>query len=83
MFAGGHGLGGDDGMGVICGRDHHRVRLVQHFIEHYPVVVVLLRLGVLLKYMVSVLPVDVAESDDVLGFHLGQIGRSPASDADS
>ena len=83
VLSGGHGLGRDDGVCVVGCSDHHGVSLVQHLVVHHAVVIVLLGLWVLIEHMVGVLPVHIAESDDVFGLHFREVGRSTASDADT
>ena len=70
-------------MGVVGGCDHNRVSLVEQLIVHHTVVVVLLCLWVLVEHVVGVLPVNVAESDDVFCLHFGEVSRSASSDADT
>ena len=83
MLPGGYGLGGDNGMGVVGGGDHDSVSLIEHLVEHHTVVIVLLGVRISLENMVSILPVDVAKSDDILGLHLTKVGGSTSSNTDT
>ena len=83
VLPGRHRLGCDDGVGVVGGGDHHGVGLVEHLVEHHTVVIVLLCLRVLVEHVVGVFPVHVAETDDVFGLHLCEVGGSASSDADT
>ena len=83
MLAGSDCLGSDDGVGVVGGCDHDGVSLVEHLVEHLAIVVVLLCLRIFLEHRVSVLPVDVAESDEVLGLHFPEVSGSTATDTDT
>ena len=80
VLSGCDGLGCDDGVSVVGGGDHHCVSLVKHLVEHHAVVVVALCLRVPVEYVRGVLPVDIAESDDVLRFHLLQVSGTTSSD---
>ena len=83
VLAGGHGLGGDDRMGVVGRGDHHGVGLFEQLVVHAAVVVVFLGCGVALEYVVGIFPVHVAQADDVLALHRLQVGGTAAADADA
>ena len=78
-----HGRSGDDCVGVVGGSNHDSVSLVEHLVEHHAVVVVLLGLRILVEDVVGIFPVDIAQTYDVLGFHLGKVSCSAASDTDT
>ena len=46
-------------------------------------VVVLLSLRILVEDVVGIFPVDIAQTYDVLGFHLGKVSCSATSDTDT
>ena len=61
-----HSLGGDDSMGVVRRCDYNCIRILEHLIEHYTVIVVPLGIRITLEYRFGIVPVHIAESDDIL-----------------
>ena len=84
VLAGLNGIGCDDGVGMVSRSHHDSICRLQHFIVHLTVVVVLLCIGIAVQHGFSVLPVAVAEANDVLGLcHFGNVSGTASADADS
>jgi hypothetical protein len=69
-------------MHVVRRTDDYGVDLAVHLGEHPAIVAVLGRCGELLKRFGSTTLVDIAQRDNILGGHLGQILRAPAAGTD-
>ena len=74
---------GDDGVRVVRGGDHHGIGLVQHLVEHHAPVLVTLGVRVALEDVRGILPVHVAEADDLLGLQAAEDAGAPAADTDA
>ena len=83
VFAGGHGLCGDDGVRMVGGGHHYGVGRLEQFVVHPAVVVVPLGCGIALEDVVGVFPVHVAQADDVLALEALEHRGAAASDADT
>ena len=83
MLAGLDGLGGDAGVGMV-GRGHYnRIRALQHLVIHLPVIAELLRLRIRVEHAFGIVPVRIAQTDDVLSvLEAVQVGITPAADTD-
>ncbi len=65
VFPHGKGLGSNYGVRMICGTHHNGIYLVAHFIEKLTEVFVFFCIGVCCKLVGGILPVHVAQSNDV------------------
>ncbi len=81
VLAGLHRRHGDHRMGVVGRAHQHRVDPVAHLIQHLPVVLVSPRLREALEGPGGTAFVHVAEGDDVLVRHVGEIMSALAADA--
>ena len=83
VLAGHDGVRSDDGVRVVRGGDHHGIGLVQHLIEHHAPVLVALGVRVALEDVRGILPVHVAEADDLFGLQAAEDAGAPAADTDA
>ena len=83
MLAGHDRIRGDNRVRVVRGGDHHGIGLVQHFIEHHAPVLVALGVRIALEDVRGILPVHVAEADDLFGLQAAEDAGTPAADTDA
>ncbi len=70
-------------MGMVGSSDHYSVGFGKKLFEHHSPVFVLLGIGIMLEYAVSVLPVNVAEADNLLCLHILEVVETSSSYADT
>lgn len=80
MLAGSDGVGRDDGMRMVGRTAHDGIRLGEHLVVHDAPVVVAFGIRITFKDGLCVLPVGIAQADDVLGLHLAEVGGTTATD---
>ena len=76
-------MGGDHGVRVVRRGHQHRIDVLAHLVEQDAPVLEALRGRVVAERLLGVGPVHVAEGDDVLRRHVGQVAPADAADADA
>ncbi len=81
MFAGYKSVGRDDCMGVVGSSYYNSICILEHFVVHTTVVVVTFCVGISAEDVVGILPVYVAEADDVFLTNVIEHGSTATTDA--
>ncbi len=83
MLSHGHGVGGHEGVAVICCSNNHSIDFISHLLIHLTPVPVLFCIGIMIKTSFSVFPIHIAKSDDVLVRNIFKVTKTHSANSDA